>query len=835
MASRYWVGGAGTWIAGVTTNWSATSGGAGGASVPTSADDVIFDANSGTGTVTVYNTQTCASLTGFPGITLAGGTTPSIQVYGTVADLNFTSIGTTIAWQFRGVGTTLVSRGKSLGNVQITGSASVSVLLGGALTSVGSITLTQGTFDTASYAVTATALLSTNSNTRAIYLRGSTVTLTSTTPLDLSSSSGLTFAAGTSQITCSSSAPTFAGGGATFYNVSFNSGGTGPFTFTGANAFNNLSIAGRSTTGLTLVSLAANQTINGTLTLFAGSSPTARTFLQSSVLATTRTLTVNSFATASADIDFRDIAVAGAAAPISGTRFGDCRGNSGITFDAPKTVYWNATAGNWTGNGWATTVGGVPAATNFPLAQDYAVFSSVTLPSAGTITISANWNIGTIDMSARTTNTMTLATGTSTPAIYGNWINGTGVTLTGSGIVTFAGRGSQTITSAGRTFTQGITIDNPSGTVTTTENLTLSSSSQFRLTSGTFDMTDKTVTAGQFFSNTAGRTRSFAFGSSGLLLMQGGGGGATTCDFGGSGLSITGIPTLRWNSTTSNTSSSSLIFGSLPEGQRFDVYLVKMPTGTTGATLSGSVEDLDTTGFTGALSGNPLVYGNLTFSSTTSYTGTPTFASISATPRTIQTNGVSITGGVIFNGVGGTWSLSGALTCTATLTLTAGSLQTNGYTVSAVNYSLNGSLVRSIDIGAGTLNVSGSGATWSAVSTNLTFAGTGTINMTASAAKTFAGGGIQTYPTLNQGGTGALTISGSNKFANITNTVIGSVLFTGGTTNEFEDFNLNGTSTAARLTVGSTNTTQAILKKPGAWNVGSGSLDGGNNTGLSFV
>lgn len=42
MADRYWVGGSGTWD-NATTNWSATSGGAGGASAPTYADNVIFD------------------------------------------------------------------------------------------------------------------------------------------------------------------------------------------------------------------------------------------------------------------------------------------------------------------------------------------------------------------------------------------------------------------------------------------------------------------------------------------------------------------------------------------------------------------------------------------------------------------------------------------------------------------------------------------------------------------------------------------------------------------------------------------------------------------------
>lgn len=49
MASRYWVGGTGTWDNSSTTHWSATSGGASGASVPTLADDVFFDENSFSG------------------------------------------------------------------------------------------------------------------------------------------------------------------------------------------------------------------------------------------------------------------------------------------------------------------------------------------------------------------------------------------------------------------------------------------------------------------------------------------------------------------------------------------------------------------------------------------------------------------------------------------------------------------------------------------------------------------------------------------------------------------------------------------------------------------
>jgi len=106
--------------------------------------------------------------------------------------------------------------------------------------------------------------------------------------------------------------------------------------------------------------------------------------------------------------------------------------------------------------------------------------------------------------------------------------------------------------------------------------------------------------------------------------------------------------------------------------------------------------------------------------------------------------------------------------------------------------------------------------------------------MSSSTAKTFAGGNVQTYPTLSQAGVGMLTVTGSNKFVGLTNSVIGTILFTGGTTNEFTNFSINGT-VGNLLQLGSTTTTPAILEKPSAWNVGSNSVDGGNNTGISFT
>lgn len=53
MATYFWVGGSGTWNTTSATNWAITSGGTGGAGVPTAADAVVLDVASGAVTVTL--------------------------------------------------------------------------------------------------------------------------------------------------------------------------------------------------------------------------------------------------------------------------------------------------------------------------------------------------------------------------------------------------------------------------------------------------------------------------------------------------------------------------------------------------------------------------------------------------------------------------------------------------------------------------------------------------------------------------------------------------------------------------------------------------------------
>lgn len=89
---------------------------------------------------------------------------------------------------------------------------------------------------------------------------------------------------------------------------------------------------------------------------------------------------------------------------------------------------------------------------------------------------------------------------------------------------------------------------------------------------------------------------------------------------------------------------------------------------------------------------------------------------------------------------------------------------------------------------------SGSAAVNASTSSNLTVSGTGTISMTSASAKTFAGGG-KSWPTLNQGGAGTLTITGANTFTSITNTVQpATITFPASTTTTVGAFAVSGTS-----------------------------------------
>jgi hypothetical protein len=576
--TRYWVGGTGTWDATTTTNWSTSSGGAGGASVPTSLDNVVFDASSSTAnaayTVTIgtgANVRAAKITMGGPGagnnITWAGSGNmimhDDFDLTAGTADCTRTFTGG-ITLSGSTTGLTFNSNGVTLASAITVNGVSSEWALAGAL-NIGSstLTVTNGSFDLATYNLTASSISSDNGNSRTINFSTGTTTLSSSsTPVNFGTSetnrANLTCTASTSQLTCSATTPTFNGNNQSFYNVSFTSTSASISTLDifGANTFNNLSFTGLTSAGQKDIRFYDNQTVNGTLTFSAGTNATMRQFCRSDIIGTTRIITAAAFS--GTDVDFRDITIAGVAAPVSGTRLGDAKGNSGITFVAGKTVYVRSTgSANWSSStGWSATSGGTADVTQFPLAQDTVVFPAATYPSSGsTITVDFSYNIGTIDMSLRTSNTVTLATGTTFPKIYGNWINGTGTTLTGTGTMTVAGRGSQTITSAGKTFTQEVTINTPGGSVTLQDAFIASQSASSVLTiaQGTFDAASYNVTltgSSSGFNSSASNTRTIAVGSGTWTLA---GSGTTWTTATSTNLTVTGTGTISLTSASAKT------------------------------------------------------------------------------------------------------------------------------------------------------------------------------------------------------------------------------------------------------------------------------------------
>ena len=879
MADRYWVLGTGSWSSTNTANWSTSSGGAGGASVPTASDNVFFDVNSNVGTgnftVTMANTpRVCNDFTasGLDGTMTLVTTGIELVVSGSLffPTTNFSRSGAgDFTFNATTTGKTVTTNGVAFGGGVTFNGVGGGWTLGSALTFSASspLTLTNGTFDTSAsnYAVSGQKFLSSNSNARTINLNNSILTFsTSGTGWDMPTSTNATLNVGNSTIICSGTGTSFSGGGLTYYNVSFTSTAIASPSITGANTFTNLSITGRTTAGIGVLSLSADQTINGTLTVSAGTASAYRIMIASDTIGTTRTLTCA--AVSLTDTDFRDITIAGAASPASGTRLGDCKGNSNITFDAAKTVYWRQTgSGNWGQAGvsgsWSATSGGAFNVTMFPLAQDTAVFPAATYPASGsTITINANYNIGTIDMSLRTSNTMTLATGTTTPAIYGNWINGTGITISGTGTLTFAGRTTQTITSAGRSFTQPITINSPSGSVTLQDALTTGTGVTTTLTSGTLDFQSYTLSTGLFNSSNS-NTRTIAFGT-GKIECTGTGTVWTTSTV--TGLTTTGTQVV--NVTSVGSTAITVTPGALSEANSISYNFTG---GTYALTFLGTglngVRNVNFTGFAGTWAAivASTIYGNLTLSTGITLTATGNALTFGATSGTqqITTNAKTIDFPLTFNGVGGTFQLQDALTMgsTRTATLTNGTLDLFGKTLTVGTRFTTATGTKNLTFNGGTLVCPDPNTTSfnNNAPTNFTTTagtGTGTISMTGATAKTFVGNGSTFNCTLNQGGAGTLTIAQSNTFNNITNTVQpASVLFVGTTTTTFTNFSLSGTA-GNLITIGSTTANNFTLSKASGtvsadflsisrstatggagWYAGANSTDGGNNSGWIFT
>jgi hypothetical protein len=466
-----------------------------------------------------------------------------------------------------------------------------------------------------------------------------------------------------------------------------------------------------------------------------------RVFVQSDTIGTQRTITATAV-TGMADVDFRDIAGAGAAS-WTGTRIGNCLNNSGITFTAAADKYWSLAAGGTIiSTAWALTSGGAPAVANFPLAQDRILFNDTNLNSGASVNMSntANWNLGEITFASRTLPVTITSSTNVGMLLHKNLTLSSAVTWSSSAgaAIQCVGQGTtQVITSAVVTVDQPFTVNSVTGTVQLNGNFTSALGTSVTHTSGTLDLNNYTLTAlGYNTSSTVAHT--LAFGTSGKMVISGNSGSVVSGS--GGNLTVTGTAPLIQFSYSGGTGSRNIVMPVLSESQAISVEFINGASDNVAIQgSSGGYKNITFTSFTGLMqtANTPNIFGNLYTCNamTASGTNTLTFAGTSGT-QTITTAGASPTtlDFPILKSGASTLQLQTAVTMgsTRTFTLTSGTLELNGFDFSTGFFSGSNSNVRTINFGTNKLVVTGNAGTVFTISTaaNLTLLGTPQVEAT---------------------------------------------------------------------------------------------------------
>lgn len=250
MANRYWVGDGGNWSDNAN-HWSATDGGAPNASLPTSADNVFFTANSftiGSQTVTVDATAYSKDMD-WTGVTNTPtfSTSNVLRFYGNVTFIAamVSNGGTGLrAYATSGV-QSLRTNGLALTFTVLwenVGGSSTGELLDD-FTSVSTLGAYR-TFNTNNFNIIATNFRMAFTQTKTISLGSSVITLSNTWNAD---GTNITIVPGSSTIKLLGTGA-FVGGGKTYYDVELN--GTA-HTISGDNTFSTLTLKADTTQTIT--------------------------------------------------------------------------------------------------------------------------------------------------------------------------------------------------------------------------------------------------------------------------------------------------------------------------------------------------------------------------------------------------------------------------------------------------------------------------------------------------------------------------------------------------------------------------------------------------------
>jgi hypothetical protein len=426
-----------------------------------------------------------------------------------------------------------------------------------------------------------------------------------------------------------------------------------------------------------------------------------------------------------------------------------CTGFTGTLAFGTNTISLNSTGTIFTG-ATTMTVTGTPliictnnsatARTLTPTAVTEANSISFRITAGtGTFSITTGNAVRDIDFTDGTNPTgYAGAMASSTFTVYGSFKASTGMTRTaGASVITFAATsGTKTINTAGVTFDCPFTFDGVGGTFQLQAALTSGATRTVTLTNGTLDLNNFTLTTG-LFSSSNSNNRVLAFGTGKIVLT----GNTATVWTNATGTNFTYTGTSRIEAlgpaTTGTRTFNPSTTATSTEANALNFYITGGSDTVTFSTTGRRINTLDFTGFTGTFSNSDITaHGNYTISAGMTVGAgaeTTTFAATSGT-KTITTNGKTLDFPVTFNGVGGTFQLVSALTsgATRTCTLTNGTLDLNGYTLTTGGFSTSNSNTRTLAFGVGKIVATGTNiAVWvSGTSTGLTLTGSKTVEFT---------------------------------------------------------------------------------------------------------
>jgi len=587
-----------TSVAGAAGNFASGGAWVGGVA-PTAADDAVLDAT--TTSITLNTGSVCRS---FDASAFTGTLTHNASVAFTIGDgtaglgnmaLNFGTFtytfnvdtSTIVFVSSSGTQQTVNFNGKSTGPVNFSGGGSYKYTGGHTVTSasVSSVGLGTATLDINGQTCTWVYFAASNSNVRTLTLGAANITITGTGGIQawaFATATNLTFNANTSTITFTGAAPQFNLGGKTFNNIVINgptSWADGGFAAPTIANLTYIGTAGKSNT-LSIANGSGTFTITGALTLTANSDIN-RILVQSSGAGSTKTLSCGSVVITNT-VDFKDITATGAAtwtiAGTGATMIGDCGGNTGITFTTPGSdVITMSTDKNWSDVS-------IHSLGRVPLPQDDVSMSGVT---GGILTADMPRMGKAIDWTSAT-GTPTWAFSSTSTSLFGSLTLIPGMTLSGTQALAFEGRGTHTITSAGKSFTnQGnFTISCPGGSYSLNDSLSLASSSTFFINAGTFTSNNFTMNIWAL-STSVTLTKVINPGSSNINIAL-----TTTSTFWqlNSGTTYNGgLETITITATSANTrtfAGSSKTYGTLN-------YIISGSTGGLDITGSNSIVELN--------------------------------------------------------------------------------------------------------------------------------------------------------------------------------------------------------------------------------------------------